>query len=441
MPTENLRDFYIKAGLLDPDPVIEHSDTPSIDGEAARARLYAIDPDFAASRRLAPRGLPTSRALTPEEKQAIWDRAFEADPEDAANAYASIPSTENVKPKAPLTDAEKRQKRWDDAFEADPDAAANAFLATDKAPTPKEKKVLDSRADKPSKKATSKKAIPDKAGEATSSAKQAAPTKGFDQLLEGALAGDKNAIALVNSIGRLNGFDKIQVTKDGIQYQEGGEWKTASPEDLRPVFDQAVKGIGYWERLVKKFGGQPQRAGQAPRQAIPTDLDPAVLRSLRAKAILKGDVGDLVAYQRLPGQLNDAEASALYRRAAAQRALRDLQRGAVRDLKFEYLDDGSRLTLDKDTGERLELRDPKGRLAPISRVGQIDEYSKELDAMIAEAEKDGAELIPNGTDNPTVKLPGGRKVPWTQYQLAKEKAKNVPRGKGNLGTASTGEAK
>lgn len=269
---------------------------------------------------------------------------------------------------------------------------------------------------------------------------ESAPNKGFDQLLEGALAGDKNAVALVNSIGRLNGFDKIQITKDGIQYQENGEWKTADVEDMRGMFDQAVKGIGYWEQLAAKSRVR-QSPSQAPRQAIPTDLDPAVLRALRAKAILKGDVGDLVAYQRMPSQIDEAAASILYRRAAAQRALQAARRGALQEYEYEYLDDGSRLKLDKNTKERLELRDPKGRLAPISRVGQMDSYSKELDAMIAEAEEDGAELIPNGTDNPTVKLPGGRKVSWTQYQLAKEKAKTVPRGQGNVGTASTGEAK
>ena len=138
MPTENLRDFYIKAGVIDPDPVIERTDAPSIEGEAARVRLQAIDPDFAGIHRLSPRGLPTRRALTPEEKQALWDRAFEADPEEASKAYMAIPATENIKPRAPLTEAEQRQKRWDDAFEADPDAAANAYLAIGKEPTKKE---------------------------------------------------------------------------------------------------------------------------------------------------------------------------------------------------------------------------------------------------------------------------------------------------------------
>ena len=445
MPTENLRDFYIKAGLLSPDPVVQRSDAPSVEGEAARVRLQAIDPEFAGINRLAPRGLPTSRALTPEEKQALWDRAFEADPEEAALAYTSVPSTENAKPRAPLTEAEKRQKRWDDAFEADPGAAANAFLSIDKEQPKAEQKSTDKPAGKKegSKKTTGKKAIPETveevaANKPVSKTDASAPTKGFDQLLSGALAGDKNAIAFVNSIGRLNGFDKIQVTKDGIQYQENGEWKNADADDMRTMFDQAVQGIGYWEQLAARQKGRGAPQQQAPRQAIPTDLDPAVLRALRAKAILKGDAGDLVAYQRMPSQIDEATASVLYRRAAAERALRDARKAAVRELEYQYFDDGSRLTLDKNSGERLEYRDANGHLVPISRVGQLDTYSKELDAMVAEAEEDGAELIPNGTDNPTVKLPGGRKVSWTQYQLAKEKAKKVPRGQGNVGTASTG---
>lgn len=443
MPTENLRDFYIKAGLLSPDPVVQRSDAPSVEGEAARVRLQAIDPEFAGINRLAPRGLPTSRALTPEEKQALWDRAFEADPEEAALAYTSVPSTENAKPRAPLTEAEKRQKHWDDAFEADPDAAANAFLSIDKEQPKAEQKSTNKPAGKKegSKKTTGKKAVPETAEEVAankpvSKTDASAPTKGFDQLLSGALAGDKNAIAFVNSIGRLNGFDKIQVTKDGIQYQENGEWKNADADDMRTMFDQAVQGIGYWEQLAARQKGRGAPQQQAPRQAIPTDLDPAVLRSLRAKAILQGDVGDLVAYSRMPGQIDETAASAAYRRAATQRALRDAQQQAQPQIEYEYLEDGTTLLVDKNTKRRVGLLDQDDQPMPLSYINNQAQYHEEMDAIIKDVAEDKGQVIRNGTMNPIIKLPNGQSMTYSQYKLAKEGG--FKKGHGNVGTASTG---
>ena len=439
MPTENLRDFYIKAGVIDADPVWTKSDAPTAEGEAARAKLYAIDPDFANREGLTPRGLPTRRPITPEEKQALLDRAFEADPDDAANAYLTMSSPQQSKPRAPLTEAEKRQQRWDNAFEADPDDAANAFLAIDKERPKKEQKgsgkpTVEKKTE--TKKPTGKKAIPETVEEvAASKSAGAAPTKGFDQLLQDAAAGDKNAVAFITNIGHLNGFDKIQVTKDGIQYQEDGEWKTASPEEMRPMFDQAVKGIGYWQNLAAKQKGQGAQR-QAPRQAIPTDLDPTVARALRAKAILKGDVGDLVAYQRMPGQIDEAAASALYRRAAAQRALRELQQGARPQVEYEYLDDGTVLEVDKNTKRRLRLFDPDQQEMPLSYINNLKGYKDAMDKILDEVEDDGGQVIRNGTMNPDIKLPNGRTMPYSQYKIAKEGG--FTKGHGNVGTASTG---
>ena len=304
--------------------------------------------------------------------------------------------------------------------------------APDEAPASKSEPKKEEKTEKESPK---KEAVSVGKAAKTQSKTSERSAKGFDQLLQGAMSGDKAAVAFVNDIGRLNGFDKIQVTKDGIQYQEDGKWKTATPEEMRPLYDQAVKGIEYFKQYAaKQSNGQPQQA----RQAIPTDLDPTVLRSLRAKAILKGDVGDLVTYQRLPEQLEQARAMAAYRRAAAARGYGS---AGAPEIEYQYLDDGSTLIVDKNTKQRLRLLDPKGQPAPLSYAGRINEYSDTLDEMVAELKEDGAQLIPNGTMNPDVKLPNGKTVPFSQYQLAKEKAKTIPRGRGNLGTASTGESK
>lgn len=401
MPTENLRDFYIKAGVLPPAAVWERTGEVTPVGEAARAKLYAIDPDFAVSENMLPRGEAPAPTQTPNPgaRQAIWDRAFEADPDEAANAYLSIG---------------KEASRKDAPTKEEP---------ADKQKTSKEL---------PKKEAISTKAPSEKPKKA-----EAAGGRTFDTLLQDAMSGNKNAIAFVNDIGRLNGFDKIQVTKDGIQYQEDGQWKTASAEEMRPMYDQAVKGIEYFKQYAAKQNkGQPQQA----RQAIPADLDPTVVRSLRAKAILQGDVGDLVAYQRLPAQLEQARAIAAYRRAAAARGYGGGY-GESPNIEYQYLDDGSTLIVDKNTKQRLRLLDPQGQPAPLSYTGRINEYSDALDEMVADLKEDGAQLIPNGTMNPDVKLPNGRTVTFSQYQLAKEKSKAIPRGRGNLGTASTGESK
>ena len=336
----------------------------------------------------------------------------------------------------PLTP--ERQAMVDRALAQEGIGVGGLHAISEEAPAKEEPaaKTEPKKETKTATKAPKKQAIPTD----SASAAESAPKKGksFDDLLSSAMAGDKAAVAFVNDIGRLNGFDKIQVTKDGIQYQEDGQWKIASAEEMRPMYDQAVKGIEYFKQYAAKQNkGQPQQA----RQAIPADLDPTVIRSLRAKAILQGDVGDLVAYQRLPGQLEQARAMAAYRRALAAKGYGGGGYGESPNIEYQYLDDGSVLIVDKKTKQRLSLYDPKGRPAPLSRVNDMAAYSDELDARLAEVEKDGAELIPNGTDNPIVKLPGGRRVTYSQYLLAKEKAKTAPHGRGNLGTAAIGESK
>lgn len=399
MPTENLRDFYIKAGVLPPAAVWERTGEVTPVGEAARAKLYAIDPDFAVSENMLPRGEVPAPTQTPNPgaRQAIWDRAFEADPDEAANAYLSIG---------------KEASRKDAPTKEEP---------ADKQKTSKEL---------PKKEAISTKAPSEKPKKA-----EAARGKTFDTLLQDAMSGNKNAIAFVNDIGRLNGFDKIQVTKDGIQYQEDGQWKTASAEEMRPMYDQAVKGIEYFKQYAAKQNkGQPQLA----RQAIPADLDPTVVRSLRAKAILQGDVGDLVAYQRLPAQLEQARAMAAYRRAAAARGYGGGSGGGRDDVEFQYLDDGTTLVIDKHTKQRRALLDENQQPIPLKFVGRLGEYEKEyLSKWTKEVEEDDAQLVPNGTLNPDVILPNSQKVSWSQYQMAKKEG-GFKKGHGNVGTASTG---
>lgn len=465
MPTENLRDFYIKAGVLPPAAVWERTGGVTPVGEAARAKLYAIDPDFAVSENMLPRGEAPAPTQTPnpEARKAIWDRAFEADPDEAANAYLAIGKAPTEKGNLDLSNR-PQVKNADGSISTVKSMSINEDGKEVLIPMVREDgKMMDAKeaishyhktgkhlgkfnsveeanaAAERIHQSEAKKLSSNKSGKAVpSSEAEAAGGKTFDTLLQDAMSGNKNAIAFVNDIGRLNGFDKIQVTKDGIQYQEDGQWKTASAEEMRPMYDQAVKGIEYFKQYAaKQSKGQPQQ----PRQAIPADLDPTVIRSLRAKAILQGDVGDLVAYQRLPGQLEQARAMAAYRRALAAKGYGGGGYGESPNIEYQYLDDGSVLIVDKKTKQRLSLYDPKGRPAPLSRVNDMAAYSDELDARLAEVEKDGAELIPDGTDNPIVKLPGGRRVTYSQYLLAKEKAKTAPRGRGNLGTAAIGESK
>lgn len=276
---------------------------------------------------------------------------------------------------------------------------------------------------------SSKKAIPEEND--VKSVASPKSGKGFDQLLQGAMAGDKTAVAFVNEIGRFNGFDNIKVSKDGIQYQENGEWKTATPEDMRPIFDQTIKGIELWQQYAAQRAKQ-----QAPRQAIPTDLDPAVYRALRAKAILQGDVGDLVAYQRMPGQIDEAAAAALYRRAAAQRALRASSQSPAENVEYQYLDDGTALEVDKNTKRRLRLFDPDQQEMPMSYINNLEGYRKDMDKILDEVEDDGGQVIRNGTMNPDIKLPNGRVVSYEEYKIAKEGG--FKKGHGNVGTAPTG---
>lgn len=401
MPTENLRDFYIKAGVLPPAAVWERTGGVTPVGEAARAKLYAIDPDFAVSENMLPRGeapVPTQTS-NPEARQAIWDRAFEADPDEAANAYLAIgkePSRKEAPTKEEPTDDQKTAKEL------------------------------------PKKEAISTKAPSGKAKKA-----EATGGKTFDTLLQDAMSGNKSAIAFVNDIGRIYGFDNLQVTKDGIQYQEDGEWKTATPEEMRPMYDQAVKGLQYFKQYA---AGQSKSAApaksQQPRQAIPTDLDPAVLRSLRAKAILQGDVGDLVAYSRMPGQIDETAASAAYRRAATQRALRDAQQQAQPQIEYEYLEDGTTLLVDKNTKRRVGLLDRDNQPMPLSYINNQAQYHKDMDEIIKDVAEDKGQVIRNGTMNPIIKLPNGQSMTYSQYKLAKEGG--FKKGHGNVGTASTG---
>lgn len=401
MPTENLRDFYIKAGVLPPAAVWERTGEVTPVGEAARAKLYAIDPDFAVSENMLPRGeaLAPTQTPNPEARQAIWDRAFEADPDEAANAYLAI-GKEPSRKEAP----------------------------TKEAPTDKQKTA---------KKLPKKEAISTKTSSGKPKKAEAAGGKTFDTLLQDAMSGNKNAIAFVNDIGRIYGFDNLQVTKDGIQYQEDGEWKTATPEEMRPMYDQAVKGLQYFKQYA---AGQSKSAApaksQQPRQAIPTDLDPAVLRSLRAKAILQGDVGDLVAYSRMPGQIDEAAASAAYRRAATQRALRDAQQQAQPQIEYEYLEDGTTLLVDKNTKRRVGLLDQDNQPMPLSYINNQAQYHKDMDEIIKDVAEDKGQVIRNGTMNPIIKLPNGQSMTYSQYKLAKEGG--FKKGHGNVGTASTG---
>ena len=401
MPTENLRDFYIKAGVLPPAAVWERTGEVTPVGEAARAKLYAIDPDFAVSENMLPRGEAPAPTQTPnpEARQAIWDRAFEADPDEAANAYLAIgkgPSRKEAPTKEEPTDDQKTAKEL------------------------------------PKKEAISTKAPSGKAKKA-----ETAGGKTFDTLLQDAMSGNKSAIAFVNDIGRIYGFDNLQVTKDGIQYQEDGEWKTATPEEMRPMYDQAVKGLQYFKQYA---AGQSKSAApaksQQPRQAIPTDLDPAVLRSLRAKAILQGDVGDLVAYSRMPGQIDETAASAAYRRAATQRALRDAQQQAQPQIEYEYLEDGTTLLVDKNTKRRVGLLDQDDQPMPLSYINNQAQYHKDMDEIIKDVAEDKGQVIRNGTMNPIIKLPNGQSMTYSQYKLAKEGG--FKKGHGNVGTASTG---
>ena len=229
MPTENLRDFYIKAGVLPPAAVWERTGEVTPVGEAARAKLYAIDPDFAASENMLPRGEVPAPTQTPNPgaRKAIWDRAFEADPDEAANAY----------------------------------------LAIGKEPSRKEAPTKEAPADKQmtSKELPKKEAISTKAPSEKPKKAETAGGKTFDTLLQDAMSGNKNAIAFVNDIGRIYGFDNLQVTKDGIQYQEDGEWKTASPEEMRPMYDQAVKGLQYFKQYA---AGQSKSAAPTKAQQL-----------------------------------------------------------------------------------------------------------------------------------------------------------------------------
>ena len=400
MPTENLRDFYIKAGVIPPAAVWERTGEVTPVGEAARAKLYAIDPDFAVSENMLPRGEAPAPTQTPnpEARQAIWDRAFEADPDEAANAY----------------------------------------LAIGKEPSRKEAPTKEEPADKKtSKELPKKEAIPTKAPSGKPKKAETTGGKTFDTLLQDAMSGNKNAIAFVNDIGRIYGFDNLQVTKDGIQYQEDGEWKTATPEEMRPMYDQAVKGLQYFKQYAagQSKSAAPTKA-QQPRQAIPTNLDPAVLRSLRAKAILHGDVGDLVAYSRMPGQIDETAASAAYRRAATQRALRDAQQQAQPQIEYEYLEDGTTLLVDKNTKRRVGLLDQDDQPMPLSYINNQAQYHEEMDAIIKDVAEDKGQVIRNGTMNPIIKLPNGQSMPYSQYKLAKEGG--FKKGHGNVGTASTG---
>lgn len=401
MPTENLRDFYIKAGVLPPAAVWERTGGVTPVGEAARAKLYAIDPDFAVSENMLPRGEAPAPTQTPnpEARQAIWDRAFEADPDEAANAY----------------------------------------LAIGKEPSRKEVPTKEEPADKQktSKELPKKEAIPTKAPSGKPKKAETAGGKTFDTLLQDAMSGNKNAIAFVNDIGRIYGFDNLQVTKDGIQYQEDGEWKTATPEEMRPMYDQAVKGLQYFKQYAagQSKSAAPTKA-QQPRQAIPTNLDPAVLRSLRAKAILQGDVGGLVAYSRMPGQIDETAASAAYRRAATQRALRDAQQQAQPQIEYEYLEDGTTLLVDKNTKRRVGLLDQDDQPMPLSYINNQAQYHKDMDAIIKDVAEDKGQVIRNGTMNPIIKLPNGLSMTYSQYKLAKEGG--FKKGHGNVGTASTG---
>ena len=401
MPTENLRDFYIKAGVLPPAAVWERTGgvTPVV--EAARAKLYAINPDFAASENMLPRGEVPAPTQTPNPgaRKAIWDRAFEADPDEAANAYLAIG---------------KEASRKDAPTKEEP---------ADKQKTSNEL---------PKKEAISTKAPSEKPKKA-----EVAGGKTFDTLLQDAMSGNKNAIAFVNDIGRIYGFDNLQVTKDGIQYQEDGEWKTATPEEMRPMYDQAVKGLQYFKQYAagQSKSAAPAKA-QQPRQAIPTSLDPAVLRSLRAKAILQGDVGDLVAYSRMPGQIDETAASAAYRRAATQRALRDAQQQAQPQIEYEYLEDGTTLLIDKNTKRRVGLLDQDDQPMPLSYINNQAQYLEDMDAIIKDVAEDKGQVIRNGTMNPIIKLPNGQSMTYSQYKLAKEGG--FKKGHGNVGTASTG---
>ena len=138
----------------------------------------------------------------------------------------------------------------------------------------------------------------------------------------------------------------------------------------------------------------------------------------------------------MPGQIDETAASAAYRRAATQRALRDAQQQAQPQIEYEYLEDGTTLLVDKNTKRRVGLLDQDDQPMPLSYINNQAQYREEMDAIIKDVAEDKGQVIRNGTMNPIIKLPNGQSMTYSQYKLAKEGG--FKKGHGNVGTASTG---
>ena len=320
--------------------------------------------------------------------------------------------------------------------ELNPEEAAYYGQGTQ--PAPQEKKAIPDEASEKTTKPTKSAGKRTRQGTTKSQpAESAFSTPAFSNVLADAQKGDQAAIGILNNVAGLNGIDKIEIGEDGgIYFTEDGKKTKVDPKVAEDRFNRSMKMMTYYNGFINEQ--QSQQPARQQSRAIPTEGDPSVYNVLRAKALLKADAGDLMKYQALPTELELAKARAAYWRAGGARGAGGGSGGGRDDVEFQYLDDGTTLVIDKHTKQRRALLDENQQPIPLKFVGRLDEYEKEyLSKWTKEVEEDDAQLVPNGTLNPDVILPNGRKVSWNEYQIAKKEG-GFKKGHGNVGTASTG---
>ena len=238
----------------------------------------------------------------------------------------------------------------------------------------------------------------------------------FEDTFKQAQSGNAKALAMLKYAAGVNGYaDGFEVGKDGKAYymDDKGNRMEVDMETAKEMYDRVAESAYYVNRWYQRQNrSQGQGQPQVARRAVATEYDPHVLESLRTRAILKSDPNGLIAYTKMPYDIENTAARTDYARAGmALRQARGVQ-GAQE--KWVPQEDGTYLVEDAETGRPLYSVDKEGNEAPWQAGGRSAEYSKQLESMQRELDE-GETVQFSRQAGFYVKDRQGRVKPWGQY--------------------------
>ena len=279
---------------------------------------------------------------------------------------------------------------------------------------------------KPAK--TEKKAVSDKPAQAKQAPAQKEeqllgselPT--FAQTMEAAKRGEPKALAMLNYTAKMGGFNNgVEFGKDGKAYYKDneGNLQPVDMETAQTLYDRLATAAIYYNQW--RQGRMNQK--MPSRQAIATEYDPYVLESLRTRAILQSDPNGLIAYTKMPYDIENTAARTDYARAGI-----DLRRargtGQAQQEEWTRMEDNSYLVSDKATGRPLYASDIKGNKAPAEFAGNMPAWEQELKRLSRDLDE-GESLHWNERIGYFVVDKAGKPYPLKKYMAEKNAVPNA----------------